>query len=71
MRNLKNQEYFEMILNGCTDLAERFSQIDADLVHKKMKKAQNPNTRIPSAIKKLIKRPDLPKKISLLFANAK
>ena len=41
VQNLKNQEYFATILNGCTDLAERFSQIDADLVHKEMTAAQN------------------------------
>ena len=71
VQNLKNQEYFATVLNGCTDLAERFSQIDADLVYKEMTAAQNRKERISPAIKKLIKRLDMPKKISSLFATAK
>jgi len=71
VQNLKNQEYLEIILDDCTDLAERFSQIDAHLVQREMAEAQNRKGKISPAIKKLIKRPDLPKKISTLFASAK
>lgn len=69
VQNLRNQEYFEIILNGCSSLAERFSKIDADLVHKRMLEAQNNKERISPSIKKLIKHPDLPEKISTLFAT--
>ena len=68
VQNLKNQEYFEIILNGCNDLAERFSQIDIHLLHREMTEARNSNERISSDIKKLIKNYDLPTKISTLFA---
>lgn len=36
VQNLKNPEYMKIILNGCSTLAERFSQIDAHLVQKEM-----------------------------------
>ncbi len=61
----------EIILNGCDSLSERFSQIDAHLVRKEIADAQNCKERVSPAIKKLIKKPDLPKKISILFASAK
>ncbi len=71
VQNLKQQEYTEIILNGCGNLAERFSQIDAHLVHKELAEAQKCKERIYPVIKKLIKKSDLPKKISTLFAVAK
>jgi hypothetical protein len=71
VQNLQDQEYYKMILNGCTDLAERFSQIDARMVHAEMMEAHNRKERILPPIKKLIKNSDLPEKILTLFANAR
>ena len=36
VQNLKNDQYMEIILNGCSSLEERFSQIDASLVREEM-----------------------------------
>jgi hypothetical protein len=57
----------DIILNGCTSLEERFSQIDANLVQKEMKKSSNSSGDILPAIKKLIKKPDLTVKVASLF----
>jgi hypothetical protein len=69
VQNLKNDEYMEVILDGCQNLAERFCQIDAHLVQKEMEKAKSSNERILPSINKLIKDCDLTVKIALLFSS--
>jgi hypothetical protein len=69
VQNLKNSEYMEIILNGCSSLAERFSQIDTHLVQKEMENAKNCKERILPAVKKLIRDSDLTTKISALFSS--
>ncbi len=60
----------KIILNGCPNLAERFSQIDAHLVQKKMAKAGENNGKILPAIKKLVRDVELTVKMSALFRSA-
>ena len=67
VQNLKNDEYMDIILNGCSNLAERFSQIDANLVQKEMENSKNSKDRILPEIKKIIDFPDFTMKISSLF----
>jgi len=69
VQNLQNSEYVEIILNGCSSLAERFAQIDTCLVQKEMEKAKNSNERILPAIRKLTRDSDLTIKISSLFSS--
>jgi len=70
VQNLGNSEYMKIILNGSENLAERFSQIDAQLVQKEMSEAKNNGERILPAIKKIIRYPDLTTKISTLFSSS-
>jgi transposase-like protein len=67
VRNLKNGEYVKIILNGCSTLAERFSQIDTHLVQQEMANAANSSEKILPAIKKMIRDVELTRKISALF----
>lgn len=67
VRNLENDEYMKIILNGCSSLAERFSQIDAHLVQQEMKSAANSSEKIFPAIKKMVRDVELPEKIYTLF----
>lgn len=69
VQNLKNSEYMEIILNGSSSLAERFSQIDAHLIHKEMEEAKNNNDMALPAIRKLVKDSELTTKISALFSH--
>ncbi len=69
VRNLQNEEYYKIILNGCSSLSERFSQIDAILVRDYLKKAQNNQEKIFPAARKMIRHSDLPQKISALFLS--
>ena len=67
VQNLNNQEYYKIVLNGCSDLAQRFAQIDAQLVQKEMKAAKNNADKILPTIKTVIKDSALTTKISTLF----
>jgi len=67
VRNLKHEQYCQIILNGCATLAERFSQIDAKLVQEQLKQANNNHERIPQEVKKMIGHSDLPERISALL----
>jgi len=70
VRNLEKEEYCRIILNGCSSLAERFSQIDKKMVHEQLQQVELNQEKIPSAVKKIIKRPDLPQKILALYLGA-
>lgn len=68
VQNLKNDDYRKIILNGCTSLTERFSQIDADQVQQEMAKVTENNDRILPGIKKIISDEELTIKFSALFS---
>lgn len=70
VRNLENEEYHKIILNGCSTLAERFSQIDDKIVREQLRKAKKNQKKIPPEAKLIIKQPDLSEKISALFLGA-
>lgn len=70
VRNLENEQYYKIILNGCSTLEERFSQIDAKLVQEQLKQAQNNQDKLSPEVKKMIGQSDLPEKISALFLGA-
>lgn len=70
VRNLEKEQYCKIILNGCSTLAERFSQIDEKMVREKLRQAELNQERIPPAVKKIIKQPDLPQKILTLYLRA-
>jgi hypothetical protein len=67
VRNLENEEYLKIILNGCATLAERFSQIDDKVVRVQLRKAEKDKEKIPSEIKAIIKLSNLPEKICTIF----
>jgi len=67
VKNLKNQEYLNIILNGKTTLEKRFSEIDASFVRKELKKSQEDLEKIPPKIRRIIKDSALPKHILEMF----
>jgi hypothetical protein len=67
VRNLENKEYYKIILNGCSTLEERFSQIDDKIVREQLRKAEKDQSKMLPEVKALIKQSDLPEKISALF----
>ncbi len=71
VQNLGNDKYMEIILNGCSSLAERFSQINAHQVQQEMANAAANNDKILPEIKKIIRDVELTVKISALFCSSK
>ncbi len=69
VRNLQNEEYLGIILNGCTTLAERFSQVDPKLVQRYLKEAEDNQEKLSSDVKKIIRDTEFPQKISALFTQ--
>lgn len=69
VRNLENDEYHRIILNGCSTLAERFAQIDEKIVREQLKQAEKNQEKIPPEVKSIIKQVDLPERISALFMS--
>ena len=67
VRNLENDEYYRIILNGCSTLAERFAQIDDKTAREQLKQAEKNQEKISPEVKSIIKQADLPEKMSALF----
>jgi len=68
-QNLRNSEYMDAVLDGCSTLAERFSRIDAGLVKKEMEAAKNNREKILPSVKRMSEDGDLTQKISALFSS--
>jgi len=68
VKNLNKPEYLEIILDGCRTLEERFERIGSRLVAEKLKAEQRKHQIIGSEMKKIIKLPDLPERLSVLLA---
>ena len=68
VKNLDNPDYMEILLDGCNTLEERFAKVDSCMVAEKLKAEQKKYKKFSSEMKKIIRRPDLPKKVALLLA---
>ena len=68
VKNLDNPDYVEILLDGCSMLEERFAKIDSHLVVEQLKGEQKKQERIVPEMKKIIQRPDLPERLTLLLA---
>ncbi len=71
VRNLKNQEYLNIILNGKATLEERFAEIDAKIVREELKKSQEDSEKVPPKIKRLVKNSQLPQILAQLLISQK
>jgi len=69
VKNLENQQYLNIILDGKASLEERFSEIDSLLVHKELSKLQNVSEKIPPKIKRIIRMQEFPDTLVALFAR--
>jgi len=69
IKNLDNPEYMKIILDGKETLEERFAEIDIKIVRKELLELEQDSAKIPRAIKKIIKMPDLPEALVALFTD--
>ena len=69
IKNLDNPEYMKIILDGKETLEERFAEIDIKIVRKELLELEQDSAKIPRAIKKIIRMPDLPQALVALFTG--
>ena len=67
VRNLKNSQYLEILLDGCQSLEERFARIESQEVKDELNQAKNSPEKIPAKIKKLIAQSKFLEIIAKLF----
>ena len=67
VKNLDNEAYVKIILDGCDTLQERFARIDSNMVVKELKKTRKEPGRLPLELKKMIREPAFTEKLGLLF----
>ncbi len=64
IKNLENEEYMKIILNGNTTLEARFAEVDSKIVKEKLQQEKIRNEKVPTKIKKIIQSK---KSMNLLF----
>jgi hypothetical protein len=67
VKNLDNEEYLNIILDGCDTLEQRFARIDSNIVVQELNKTKKETGRLPLVLKKMIREPAFPEKLGLLF----
>lgn len=71
VKNLQNDEYMSILLNGRSNLEELFAEIDITEVREELIKSQyNPN-KIPSKLKKMTSKNTFPEKLKKVFVSLK
>lgn len=63
IKNLKNPQYMEMLLDGAKSIEDVFANIDAEEVRKEMNSASDDVERVPAKVKKMIKMENFPEKL--------
>lgn len=69
VKNLDNEEYLKIILDGCDTLQERFARIDSNLVVEELERSKKEPGRVSRELKKIIREPAFPEKLGLLFGS--
>jgi hypothetical protein len=70
VKNLDNPEYYTLLLNGCSSLAERFSQIEVTTIQALLSAEKVSVQQLDPRIRKLVKDPQLPKRLMALARPA-
>jgi len=67
IKNLENKGYLDIILDGCDTLEQRFARVDSKLVLQELDKNKKETARLPQLLKKMIRLPEFPQKLGVLF----
>jgi hypothetical protein len=67
VKNLENENYLSILLDGKSSLEERFAEIEANDVRDRMLKLQNESVPVSSKMKKFIKLSELPESVLSVF----
>ena len=64
IKNLENDQYMHILLDGKANLEEVFAEIDIKAVWDEQAKAQQDFNKIPVKLRKIISRPELPEMVA-------
>lgn len=67
VKNLHNESYVKILLDGKAGLEARFAEIDIEFVRKQLNDSRKSLEKIPATIKKIIAKPRFPRIITSLF----
>ena len=70
VKNLQNESYVKILLDGKPSLEARFAEIDITLVRKQLNDSRKSLEKIPATIKKIIAKPRFPQIIANLFRTS-
>ena len=65
--NLRNKDFMEILLDGKKNLAERFVDINTEIVREQMRKSTETEYTVSVKMKKIISAPTFPKSLTLLI----
>ena len=69
-KNLQNESYMKILLDGKPNLDARFAEIDIASVRKQLDDSQKSPEKIPATIKKIIAKPRFPQIIANIFRGS-
>lgn len=67
--NLRNKDFMEILLDGKKNLAERFSDVDAEIVRGQMKRSTETEYTVSAKLKKIISTPTFTESLTLLIGK--
>jgi len=67
VKNLDNPQYMKILLDGKASLEELFAHIDPATVRAELQKSHNAPEKIPTPIKRLIRKPTYPQELTQLL----
>jgi len=70
VKNLQNETYMHILLDGSPSLEDRFAQIDTTCVRERLLASATSATTIPATIKKMISKPAFPQVLAQVFCDA-
>ena len=71
VKNLENQKYMEILLDGCTSLEQRFAKIDHHKIRRELKKARQEEGRTLPGLRKILSIVDWPQKVADIWLKHK
>ena len=67
--NLRNKDFMEILLNGKRDLAQRFADVDAEIVRRQMRRSTGTEYTISARMKRIVSAPTFPESLTSLIGK--
>ena len=67
--NLRNKYFMKIFLNGKRDLAQRFADVDAEIIRQQMRRSTGTEYTISARMKRIFSAPTFPESITSLIGK--